>query len=676
MTLLGIDVGGTFTDVVAVDDSGGLYVEKVSSTPDDPAEGLISGVEAVNVPLEDITRFVHGTTVATNAVLEREGANCALLATDGFQDVLEIGWRDRPNLWGLEFKYESIIEREHCYGITERTTPDGEVLTDVSESDIQTAVEELLETDVESIVVSFLHSYANPENEKKAVEILKEVWPNEYITASSQVLPESREFERTSTSAMTAYTRPIIASYLERVEEKLAEKGYEEEFFIIQSNGGLAPADVTKRRSAHTVLSGPAGGAAAASYIAEQTGRSSVISCDMGGTSFDISLLPGGELTMTQETELDYQLPIRFPMADIRTIGAGGGSIAWVDEGGILHTGPQSAGANPGPICYDHGGEKMTITDANLLLGRINPENSIGEDIDLNLEHTREVVKSTIGAQLDLSYEEVGQAVIDVGVDKMVGEIRETSVGQGYDPRNFTMVVFGGAGPLHAGEFVKNSDVPTAIIPRYPGVLSALGGIIADERHDFVRSINGNLERMDVNEFHSKIRELVNESRKIVSSENLSVGTINTIIRCDMKYHGQSHSITVQIPSRTPNRAELRSRFREAYLNHYSEEGDSEIFVDNVQVSVVLERQDFDLASYIRDSAPSADAAVIDSREVYFDDQWKSTPVYDREEVPDQSTLVGPAILEQADTTVVVNPGVQCSFDEYGNAILEEVDDD
>jgi N-methylhydantoinase A len=671
----GVDIGGTFTDFVALDpESGELEVEKVASTPDDPSIGLMKGIEEMELGVTGIERLVHGTTVATNAVLERDGAACGLITTAGFEDVLEIGLRDRPNLWGLEGDYDPIIPGSRSLGVDERIDSNGEVITELSTADVRAAGRELKDSGAETVVVSFLHSYANPAHEAEAVSILEEFWPDDQVIPSSEVLPEFREFQRTSTAAVEGYTRPVISSYLERLEERLAEVDIENEMLIMQSNGGLSTASVTRNRSSRTLLSGPAGGATAAAYIAELTGVENVISCDMGGTSFDVAILPDGDPIMTQETELGYQVPVRVPMIEISAIGAGGGSIATIDEGGILSTGPESAGADPGPVCYGKGGTDITITDANLVLHRINPNEPIGGGIDLDVELTRDTLESNIAKDLGLSVEEAAQAIIDVGLDKMAGKIRELSVGRGYDPRDFTLVTFGGAGPLHAGGLIENSHVPRAIIPYYPGILSALGCVIADSRHDNVRSINEPLVDLDLDSFHEQIADLEANGRELLSEE-AGIEEVEVIYNSDMKYKGQSHTVTVPLESATPNRDEIRNQFRTTYLKHYSEEVDAPIRIDNVQVTVVGRRADLDIQSFVEQESASLSAAKVGEREVFFNDEWHDTALYERQKLPTEIDLSGPAILQQEDTTTVVNPGMTCHIDEFGNAVLEATDD-
>jgi N-methylhydantoinase A len=673
MERTGIDIGGTFTDLIAYDTATKeLSVGKVPSTPADPSEGLITGLRDINLDPADISMLLHGTTVATNAVLEGTGGRCGLLTTAGFEDILELGWRDRPNLWGLGGEYEPIITRDNVYGIDERSHADGTIQRDLSEEQVHAAGERLLKDDVEAVVVSFLHSYQNPTNEQQAVEILKDKWPNPYVVGSTDILPEFREFERTSTAAITAYTQPVIASYLDGLEDSLSNQGFDQDVLLMQSNGGIAPSSVTKVRAANTILSGPAAGATAAAHLASATGYDNAISCDMGGTSFDVGLLPDGEPIMTQTTDLDYQLPLRVPMTDITAIGAGGGSIAYVDEGGILQVGPQSAGADPGPVCYGRGGTDITITDANLALKRLNPNNPIEEGLSLDLEYTRDVLAKEIAEPLDLSADEAARAVIDVGVNKMIGKIREVSIDKGYDPREFSLVTFGGAGPAHAGELIKKGDVPRAIIPYYPGILSAIGCLLADIRHDHVQSVNRQLSDLELEDLHKTIADLEGEGRNLLNDYDSPLNDVRTIYQSEMKYAGQAHTVTVSLPTATPTREEVQEQFSEAYLAKYAQEVDKPILIDNVHVTVMGITEKIDLQQLVKETGESLAAAQKDTRDVYFEDEWLKTPIYKREQIPLGTTFEGPAVIEQADTTTVINPGLTCRIDDYGNAILKE----
>lgn len=672
MITIGCDVGGTYTDIVAFDtESKQLRVNKVPSTPDDQSVGIMNSIESIDVKPAAIDLLIHGTTVATNAVLEREGATCALLATEGFQDVLELGWRDRPNMWGLHGSYEPLIPRNMTFGIQERTAADGEIIQAIDEDEVREIGETLLQTDAEAIVVSFLHSFINPENEQRTISILKDIWPNEYLVRSSEVLPQFREFERTSSTALNAYTQPVISKYFNRLQRRLSDEGFHDDVLVMQSNGGITTAEVSKSRSVHTILSGPAAGATAASYIAKQSGYENVLACDMGGTSFDVSILPGGELRMSQKKDLEYQIPIRIPMCDINAISAGGGSVASIDEAGILHVGPESAGAEPGPVCYGKGGDQITLTDANLLLRRINPKKPIGEDVQLDLESTSDAMRTHFSTDLNLSIEESASAIIEVGVNKMVGKIREMILDQGFDPRKFSMVMFGGAGPLHGCELLAKSDIRRAIIPYYPGVLSALGCVLADARYDHVQSVNQSLDQLDIEDFYEVIAGLEDKGKKLIAKKHDAVSGVIVKYQCEMNYQGQTHSVSVFFDNPDPSTEELKEAFKEAYLQKYSELVSRPIMVDKVQVTVIGTSMKLDIEEFITEQSDTTDDAIVDEREVYFEDSWFECPIFDRKLLPHASTIEGPAIIEQDDTTTVLLPDFSARIDQLGNIVIE-----
>ena len=431
MHIVGIDVGGTFTDLVGLDEaSGTVTTAKVPSTPADQSAGLLHGLEALGVPLSALQIIVHGTTVATNAVLERRGAVCGLLTTRGFRDVLELRRRDRPDTYGLQGAFEPLIARDKRLEVTERTDYRGDILQPVDEHEVAAQARQLLDKGVEAVVVSFLHSYANAANEQRARQVLEHIWPNPYIVTASEVLPEFREFERTSTAVVNAYVQPLIDRYLRSLAQQLRHKGYRRDVLLIQSNGGVMSLEVSRRFSVNTVMSGPAAGVIAAKAVAEQAGFANVITCDMGGTSLDIALVAAGQPATTSEINLGYGIPIRVPMLDITTIGAGGGSIAWIDRGGYLQIGPQSAGADPGPACYGRGGSAPTVTDANLVLGRINADTPFGSEGTWHLDRTsaEQAITKHIGTPLGLPLLDAARAIIAVANAKIAGSIRKISI--------------------------------------------------------------------------------------------------------------------------------------------------------------------------------------------------------------------------------------------------------
>jgi len=455
--VIGIDVGGTFTDVFALDEaSGACTVGKVPTTRHDPARGVLDGIRAVVAEFGDVATIVHGTTVGTNALIERAGAATGLITTAGFRDVLEMRRRDRPHTWGLWGRFEPVVPRDRRAEINERTLADGSIRAPVDPADVKAAAQQLQKLGAEALAVVFINSYANAENERRAVEAVRAIWPNAHVTASHEILPEIREFERTSTTVLNAYLQPVVGKYIARLEDGLTAAGAQGKLLIVQSNGGVTGVDTAKRLPVRTALSGPAAGVVAAAHIAASAGFTNVITCDMGGTSFDVSLIANGETSLAAEASIDFGLTVRTPMIEITTIGAGGGSIAFVDGGGILQVGPHSAGAEPGPACYGLGNERPTVTDANVLTGRIDAARPIGGKIArLDVEASRRAIATHVGEPLGLDAMAAAEAIIRVANSRMAGAIRLVSIERGHDPRAFVAMPFGGGGALHAGALIK-----------------------------------------------------------------------------------------------------------------------------------------------------------------------------------------------------------------------------
>ena len=490
---LGVDVGGTFTDLVLHEvESNRLEFAKTPSTPADQSEGVTTGalqlVNRLGISPQAIAFFIHGTTVATNTLLERKGARTALIVTRGFRDVLQIGRQDRPDLYDWTIRRtEPIVPRRLRFEVTERVLHTGEVIEPVSDADVAGIVRRLEEEQVEAVAVCLLHSYAHPAHERQVGEAIRKALPDITLSISSEVAPEFKEYERMSTASINAFVAPVMERYLRSLQAGIEAQGIDSDLHIMQSNGGTMSADAAVEKPVHTILSGPAAGVIGSVGLAAQAGELNTISVDMGGTSFDISLCYQGEVRRTQDSEID-RLPIKVPMVDIHTLGAGGGSIAWIDPGGALRVGPHSAGAAPGPACYGQGGAEPTVTDANLLLGRLSPDAFLGGLMKLDIGLARDAVRDRIAEPLGLGIEEAAEGIVRVVNAGMIKGIRVVSVAKGYDPREFTLVTFGGAGPLHAAELASELNIPKVLVPIAPGVTSALGLLMADLRHDLVRN--------------------------------------------------------------------------------------------------------------------------------------------------------------------------------------------
>ncbi|MFQ5912429.1 MAG: hydantoinase/oxoprolinase family protein [Nitrospinota bacterium] len=671
-TIIGIDVGGTFTDLVGVDpETRGLKILKVFSTPDDQARGLLHGIENLGIPINAIGMMVHGSTVATNAVVERKGARVGLLTTLGFRDVIEIRRRDRHHDYGLTGEFIPLVPRHLRLEVDERMDHKGSVLKPVNPEEVERLGKRLLGEGCEAVVVSFLHCYANPINERRAKEVLLSFWPNDYIELSSEVLPEFREFERTSTTVVNAYVRPLISRYLRSVRDQLREDGFDKEIVMIQSNGGGMSLEAAERYSVNTVLSGPAAGAIAAAYIAQSAGHNRVISADMGGTSFDACLILDGRPTVSADRYLEFGVPVRISMIDIRTIGAGGGSVAWIDPGGLLEIGPQSAGAVPGPVCYDRGGTESTVTDANLLLGRINPEYSIAkeEGFVLNVQKARRAIEEKIAGPLDLGVEEAAEAIFQVANIKMANALRVVSIEKGYDPREFVQVSFGGAGPLHAAALARELGIAHTLIPFLPGVTSAMGCVLADMRHDWVQTLNAELDSIRIEEIHRIFEDHVRRGEEVLEGARSSITHTVPLFEADMQFAGQTHTVRVPLSSGRPRGEEFRETFLREYTGRYGDVlVDTALMVVNLRTAVIGVRPKIDLKSLL--DASGGDP-FKGERRVFFRKAWYDCPTYERRRLPVGFRSEGPAVIEQADATVFVEPETDWSVDDFGNLILE-----
>ena len=671
--VIGIDVGGTFTDVFALDEaSGACTVGKVPTTRHDPAQGVLDGIRAVAADLAAVATVVHGTTVGTNALIERTGAATGLITTAGFRDVLEMRRRDRPQTWGLWGRFEPVVPRDRRLEVDERTLADGSIRAVVDPADAKAAAQKLIKLGAEALAVVFINSYANAENERRAVEAVRAIWPNAHVTASHEILPEIREFERTSTTVLNAYLQPVVGKYIARLEDGLTAAGAHGKLLIVQSNGGVTGVDTAKRLPVRTALSGPAAGVVAAAHIAASAGFANVITCDMGGTSFDVSLIASGETSLAAEVSIDFGLTVRTPMIEITTIGAGGGSIACVDGGGILQVGPHSAGAEPGPACYGLGNDRPTVTDANVLTGRIDAARPIGGKIaHLDVEAARRAIATRVGEPLGLDAMAAAEAIIRVANSRMAGAIRLVSIERGHDPRAFVAMPFGGGGALHAGALIKEVGLAKALIPRHPGVTSALGCVIADVRHDFVSTVNRLLDELDVATLATDVRRLAREGAAVIESAKVKLTGCDTIVELDMSYVGQTHTVAVPLAG-TLDAASIRAAFEARYRAAYGRllEGIA-MRVLNLRVAVIGRRPKLDLSSLAPKQGGSVAAARRGTRRIYIDGDYSEAPVYARLDLPAAAVVAGPAILEQPDTTIFIDPGLVGSVDCFGNVILE-----
>ena len=675
--VIGVDVGGTFTDILALDEiSGTVKVAKTPSTRGDQSIGFLEGILSVTEDLSAVATVIHGTTVATNALLERKGAKTGIITTAGFRDVLEMRRRDRPQTWGLWGQFVPVVERQNRIEVAERTLADGTIRQAVNEQEVKAAAETLLANGCLSVCLFFINGYANPKNEQVAAKVLRAVWPNEHVSVATEILPEIREFERCSTATLNAYLQPPVANYLARLEDRIAEQKAESEILIVQSNGGVMSVESAKSLPIKTALSGPAAGVVAARQIASAAGFDNIITGDMGGTSFDVSLVADGQNMLTAQANIDFGMTIRVPMIEMTTIGAGGGSIAHIDETGLLEIGPESAGSDPGPACYGLGNTRPTVTDANLVLGRIDATNPIGgKQKSLDKQAAIAAIETNIAKPLGLDVYDAAEAIIKVANAKMGGAIRLISIERGYDPKLFAMMPFGGGGALHTGALMLDIGLGASVVPRYPGVNSALGCVMSDLRHDEVRTMNVLLDGLDCAELAQMIKEVTLSSTKRVQNTKAKLASIDRIIELDMLYMGQSHSVAVPILE-DPDKltvASIGAAFDRAYAKAYSRPLTGiPVRILNLRLSVVGVRPAIDLQILAKGArADSVASCLISEQPIYADGAWHNGQIIDRLRLPEGAEIHGPALLVQPDATIYLDPFISATVDSFGNIIMK-----
>ncbi len=667
--LAGVDVGGTFTDLLYLDRaSDEVRIAKVPSTTENQAWGVLGALAAAGIDLATLDLLVHGTTTTTNALLERKLAATGLITTRGFRDVLELGRRTRPQPYGLTGWFEPLIPRELRLEVDERMDADGEVLVPLDEAGVERAAEALLERGCESVVIHFLHAYRNPAHEQRAKELVASCWPNAYITAGHEILSEYREYERGTAAAVNALVQPILARYLEALVGELQNRGYAREVLVMRGNGGTVSARVVADSAVNTVMSGPASGVMAAAYTASAAGFEHVITYDMGGTSCDVGLIRAGVPAVSSELEVEYAVPIHVPMVDVHSIGAGGGSIAFINEAGILQVGPESAGASPGPVGYGRGGTRVTITDANLLLGRLDPNALLSVEAPVAIERIGELVETQIGRPLGMDREDSAAAVLRIANDRMAGALRMVSLSRGHDPRDFALFAFGGAGPLHAAELAQELGIPKVIVPARPGITNALGCLVADLRHDYVRTVNAPVADLDLDLVHSALAEQSAQGRQMLEAERVPVDSVRVLHSADMQFLGQSHLLSVPLESAAPSREALQQGFERVYWSHFEVElPEIRAVLVNLHTAVLGRRPRVALGALLDGVA----GAGPREREVWFAGGRRRASVLRRETLGPGRSLGGPAIIEQLDSTTVLPPGFTLTVDEVGNLVID-----
>lgn len=677
---IAVDIGGTFTDLVAVKDDLGLVNSKALSTPEDQSIGIMDCLEKTGLNLSDTELFLHGSTVAINTVLERKGAKTALVTTRGFRDVYEIGRCNRTESYNLDFhRPKPLIPRHLRFEVTERMTYRGEVYKPLAEEELDEIVRSIQSSEVEAVAVCLLHAYANPAHERRVAEILRGQLPGVYVTISSEIMREFREYERTSTTALNAYVGPIVVKYLTNLEHSLGDKGFRGKLLMMQSNGGAMSVETTKKMPVAMMESGPVSGVSGAIQVGKALGFSNVISFDMGGTTAKTSLAKDEKL---QYATGGYYIggfasgqPMMLPVVDIVEVGAGGGSIAWIDGAGALKIGPISAGAVPGPICYRRGGQEPTITDANLVLGRIGANSFLGGEMDVLVDEPRQIIEEKIAKPLDISWQDAAFGILEIADTLMALALREVSVEKGYDPRDFVMVASGGAGPLHIMSLAKELNIPTVVIPNLPGQFSALGMLMSDLQHNYVRTYLSSFESSDVSVLNGIIDQMVQEGEETLQDEGAQPGQLRMQRFLDLRYVGQEFTISVPLDEphvQEENKGAIKARFDEMHQRMYGHSASGEK-VEVIAVRIIAEGIIGNKELSGSSEEMTGDGRPYDERDVFFDREsgFVKTPVYKRTNLTVGQQFEGPAIIEEYASNTVVHPGDRVRVDASGHIVID-----
>ncbi|TQO19868.1 N-methylhydantoinase A [Rhodoglobus vestalii] len=665
---VGVDIGGTFTDAVAVGRDGTLLTAKALTTPGTLSEGVLNAVAGLGITAGEIDSFVHGTTAGLNAFLERKGSRLALLTTAGFRDVYELGRANRPAMYDLRYRRPvPLVPRKDIYEITERMNASGEVVTPLDESAVA-AIARQLDGEVEAVAVVLLHSYQNSEHEHRIASIFTEVAPSIAVVCSSDIAPEWREYERTSTTAVSAYIAPVVLSYLRTLEQALREGGLRSDLKVMQSNGGVMTVERARERAVQTLFSGPVGGTMAGVAIAKDLGLDRLLCVDMGGTSFDVSLVVESAADIASQTELEGH-PLLAPSVVMHTIGAGGGSIGHV-VAGALRVGPRSAGAVPGPACYGRGGVEPTVTDANLILGRLPDVALLGGNLALDKDAARTAL-AHVGDVLGLSVEETALGIIAVADAGMANAIREITVARGIDPRDFGLLAFGGAGPLHAIAIAEELALGTVIVPASPGVLSAWGMVHTDLRHDLVQTFFHQVDRLRPTVLAKAVEVLLERGGAALVADGVDVDRHDLVPGLDVRYLGQEYTLTVTFDvgeDRESVLSKLHERFDLAHLERFGHNNPGEQ-IEVVALRVVALGISERPADIVTESAD--DPVVLDRQQVRFREEWQEVIVYDRASIAVGGSVSGPAILLESGCTVLVPTGWTAVPSQHGHLVIE-----
>lgn len=672
--IVGCDTGGTFTDLVALSDDGEFRIAKVPSTPPHFDRAVVEGVNALGVPAGDIRRLFHGTTVTTNAVITKRGAPSALVTTDGFRDILEIRRANREELYDILWDPPApLIPRRHRLEVLERVDYRGEIVTPLDEDSVRAVAARLRARGIASVAVCLINAHMNPAHERRVREILLAELPQLSVSLSTDVLPEPPEFERTATTVANAYTAPILAEYMDTLSARLSQQGYGDDVVLVMHNGGgtMSP-EYAKENAVKTLNSGPAAGVIAGAAIAAAAGRRNAVCIDMGGTTCEFAVVVDGRPQMTTSFDLEWGMPIRFPSIDVISIGAGGGSIGWLDPAGKPRNGPHSAGADPGPACYAAGGTEPTNTDAHLVLGRLSNDGFLDGRMALDAELARTAVRTRLGEPLELSDEDAAEGLLRIANANMVAAIRLITVERGFDPREFSLIAFGGAGPLHAVDIARELDMPEVIIPAHPGVTSALGLLFVDPVDEFSWAYARRRDELDVAELTELLESIADRVRGNLALQGLDRDALEVSYQIDLRYIGQLHSITVALHEPTEAGVDRAvAAFHDEHLRQYRYSHPANpVEISAVRASARGHRDKPDLRA-MRPRADDGSARAPRVRPVHFPGPgWVDTQVLDRSGVAPGETLQGPCVVENLDTTVIVPPDTAAEVTDAGDIVI------
>ena len=674
---VGVDIGGTFTDLVAFDDAQHqMLIAKTPSVPGNYAAGVINALDEILDDYSRIELLINGTTAPLNAFLERKGAKTALITTSGFGDVYVIRRSNRSRMYDLHYTHpEPLVPRRLTYEVDERMNAKGEEVTPLDEAGLKAVIPELREAGIQSVAICFLHSYINPAHEEQAAEILRREAPDLFVTASYEICREWREYERTSTTVINAYVSPILRNYLVQLMGTMKDRGFDKKAFLMQSNGGLIDSKESESKGLLTLMSGPVGACVGSSVLSRQLGEPNMICIDMGGTSFEVSLVVAGKESVVLQTDLEG-FPIRAPMVDIHSIGAGGGSIAWT-ESGALRVGPRSAGAEPGPACYGKGGTEATVTDANVVLGRIDPDTFLGGRMTLDEAASRKVV-ADFAKKLNLSPEKMAEGIIDVINSKMANAIRTMTISKGIDPREFSLIAYGGAGPMHAMLIAEELEIGKVIVPNVAGQFSAWGMLNADIRHDMSQQFNSRLDQLDWKAVQSAFAGMQKELQDLLASEGVADDRMRFLRYLEMRYLSQEYTLSVPVADdarlEASEAAKFKTLFDDLYLRNYGHTNPQEgAVVANLRVEARGLNDSATELDRPRQLLTESEGAAVKTRPVIFSGEKMETRFIDRASLKLGEKLSGPIVIVELSGTTVVPPGWEAELDEIGNILIRNV---